>query len=89
MTSNSVLKFDWPYVCNIINFVISRDEIAGCSEKAYDTLSVADARQMLLFSTDRELSEYINEVFFLFLNCLPLCCGCCQNRLRHRTTIAS
>ncbi|WOG88105.1 hypothetical protein DCAR_0207339 [Daucus carota subsp. sativus] len=38
-----------------------RDEIAGCSEKAYDTLSVADARQMLLFSTDRELSEYINE----------------------------
>lgn len=52
-------------MCVITNFVICRDEIAGCSEKAYDTLSVADARQMLLFSTDRELSEYINEVYFL------------------------
>ena len=58
-------------MCVITNFVICRDEIAGCSEKAYDTLSVADARQMLLFSTDRELSEYINEVYFL--NLCPFC----------------
>ncbi|XP_075522707.1 26S proteasome non-ATPase regulatory subunit 8 homolog A-like [Primulina tabacum] len=38
-----------------------RDEIAGCSEKAYDSLSIKDARQILLFSSDQELSEYINE----------------------------
>ncbi|XP_021282589.1 26S proteasome non-ATPase regulatory subunit 8 homolog A isoform X2 [Herrania umbratica] len=38
-----------------------RDEIAGCSEKAYDYLSIDDARQMLLFSSDQELLEYIKE----------------------------
>ncbi|KAG6408265.1 hypothetical protein SASPL_131269 [Salvia splendens] len=38
-----------------------RDEIAGCSEKAYDTLSVNDARQMLLYSSDKEVIEYIKE----------------------------
>ncbi|KAK9122057.1 hypothetical protein Syun_019674 [Stephania yunnanensis] len=38
-----------------------RDEIAGCSEKAYDYLSISDARQMLMFSTDKELYEYISE----------------------------
>ncbi|KAI6707042.1 hypothetical protein NL676_010004 [Syzygium grande] len=38
-----------------------RDEIAGCSEKAYDYLSISDARQMLLFSSDQELAEYIKE----------------------------
>lgn len=38
-----------------------RDEIAGCSEKAYDSLSVNDAQQMLLFSSDQELLEYSRE----------------------------
>ncbi|GMI94220.1 regulatory particle non-ATPase 12A [Hibiscus trionum] len=38
-----------------------RDEIAGCSEKAYDYLSINDARQMLLFSSDPELVEYVKE----------------------------
>ncbi|XP_038724580.1 26S proteasome non-ATPase regulatory subunit 8 homolog A-like [Tripterygium wilfordii] len=38
-----------------------RDEIAGCSEKAYDYLSINDARQMLLFSSDKELLDYIRE----------------------------
>ncbi|XVE62230.1 hypothetical protein DITRI_Ditri06bG0101200 [Diplodiscus trichospermus] len=38
-----------------------RDEIAGCSEKAYDYLSINDARQMLLFSSEQELLEYIKE----------------------------
>ncbi|KAG9441775.1 hypothetical protein H6P81_017629 [Aristolochia fimbriata] len=36
-----------------------RDEIAGCSEKAYDYLSVADAKQIMMFSSDQELAEYI------------------------------
>ncbi|XP_031131347.1 26S proteasome non-ATPase regulatory subunit 8 homolog A-like [Ipomoea triloba] len=38
-----------------------RDEIAGCSEKAYDSLSIGDARQMLLFSSDKELLAYVEE----------------------------
>ncbi|GFZ16385.1 regulatory particle non-ATPase 12A [Actinidia rufa] len=38
-----------------------RDEIAGCSEKAYDSLSINDARRMLLYSSDQELFEYIKE----------------------------
>ncbi|XP_058100501.1 26S proteasome non-ATPase regulatory subunit 8 homolog A [Magnolia sinica] len=38
-----------------------RDEIAGCSEKAYDYLSINDAKQILMFSSDEELSEYITE----------------------------
>ncbi|KAF3448738.1 hypothetical protein FNV43_RR09451 [Rhamnella rubrinervis] len=38
-----------------------RDEIAGCSEKAYDYLSISDARQMLLFTSDQELLKYSEE----------------------------
>ncbi|KAF5478048.1 26S proteasome non-ATPase regulatory subunit 8 homolog A-like [Juglans microcarpa x Juglans regia] len=38
-----------------------RDEIAGCSEKAYDYLSINDAQQMLLFSSNQELLEYVKE----------------------------
>ncbi|KAG7587648.1 Proteasome component (PCI) domain [Arabidopsis suecica] len=38
-----------------------RDEIAGCSEKAYDYVSISDARQMLLFSSDQELLTYVKE----------------------------
>lgn len=40
----------------------SRDEIAGCSEKAYDSLSIKDAQQMMLFSSESELLQYIKEV---------------------------
>ncbi|KAJ7947153.1 26S proteasome non-ATPase regulatory subunit 8 [Quillaja saponaria] len=38
-----------------------RYEIAGCSEKAYDYFSFSDARQVLPFSSDQELLEYIEE----------------------------
>lgn len=38
-----------------------RDEISGCSEKAYDRLAISDARQILLFSSDQELLEYVRE----------------------------
>ncbi|XXG79238.1 hypothetical protein AAC387_Pa09g0352 [Persea americana] len=34
-----------------------RDEIAGCSEKAYDYFSINEAKQILMFSSDQELSE--------------------------------
>ncbi|KAL7237578.1 hypothetical protein ACSBR2_003810 [Camellia fascicularis] len=43
-------------------FIVScRDEISGCSEKAYDSLSINDARKILMFSSDHELFEYIKE----------------------------
>ncbi|KAJ0970306.1 hypothetical protein J5N97_023183 [Dioscorea zingiberensis] len=38
-----------------------RDEIAGCSEKAYNYLSIADAKKILMFSSDQELNEYITQ----------------------------
>ncbi|CAL5329333.1 unnamed protein product [Camellia sinensis] len=38
-----------------------RDEISGCSEEAYDSLSINDARKLLMFSSDQELFEYIKE----------------------------
>lgn len=38
-----------------------RDEIAGCSEKAYDFLSLQDAKQILMFSSNQELEEYVTE----------------------------
>ncbi|KAL6182843.1 hypothetical protein ACLB2K_044255 [Fragaria x ananassa] len=38
-----------------------RDEIAGCSEKAYDYLSVKVAQKILLFPSERELLAYVNE----------------------------
>ncbi|XP_042501690.1 26S proteasome non-ATPase regulatory subunit 8 homolog A-like isoform X1 [Macadamia integrifolia] len=38
-----------------------RDEIGGCSEKAYDYLSISDAKQMLMFSSEHELLEYVKE----------------------------
>ena len=49
----------------LVNYIcdgIFRDEISGCGEKAYDYLSINDARQMLLFSSDQELLEYVEEV---------------------------
>ncbi|PIA61066.1 hypothetical protein AQUCO_00300525v1 [Aquilegia coerulea] len=38
-----------------------RDEIAGCGEKAYDYLSIIDAKQMLMISSDQELCTFITE----------------------------
>ncbi|OAY74080.1 26S proteasome non-ATPase regulatory subunit 8 homolog A [Ananas comosus] len=38
-----------------------RDEIAGCSEKAYDYLTINDAKKMLMFSSEQELFQYITE----------------------------
>ncbi|KAF5178207.1 hypothetical protein FRX31_032208 [Thalictrum thalictroides] len=45
----------------------SRDEIAGCGEKEYDYLSINDAKQMLMISSDQELSKFITEVDYIFL----------------------
>lgn len=41
---------------------LCRDEIAGCSERAYGHLSVAEAKKMLLFKNDKEVLDYAAEV---------------------------
>ncbi|XP_076888738.1 26S proteasome non-ATPase regulatory subunit 8 homolog A-like [Bidens hawaiensis] len=38
-----------------------RDETAGCNEKVHESLTVKDARQMLLLSSEQELFDYIKE----------------------------
>lgn len=53
---------------------LHRDEIAGCSEKAYDSLSVADAKKILMFSSDLDLENYVvdvSAVYMLALNSFP------------------
>ncbi|CAL5425579.1 unnamed protein product [Camellia sinensis] len=37
------------------------DEISRCSERAYDSLSINDARKILMFSSDQELFEYVKD----------------------------
>ena len=39
-----------------------RDEIAGCSERAYGSLSVADARKLMLFASDDEATAFAEQV---------------------------
>ena len=56
---------DFNAVFSSVPFYSCRDEIAGCSEKAYDYLSISDAKKILMFSSDQELSQYITEVCIL------------------------
>ncbi|KAG0586112.1 hypothetical protein KC19_2G065100 [Ceratodon purpureus] len=55
-----------------------RDEIAGCSEKAYDSLSLADAKKILMFSSDQELQAYVLDVSIFIIalasNCSDMSC---------------
>lgn len=46
-----------------------RDEIAGCSEKAYDSLSLADAKKILMFASDQELQAYVLDVSISLSTC--------------------
>jgi len=39
-----------------------RDEIAGCSERAYESLSTKEAKRLMLFNSDKELASYAKEV---------------------------
>ncbi|CAI5465251.1 unnamed protein product [Closterium sp. Yama58-4] len=38
-----------------------RDEIAGCSEKAYESLEIKDACQLLMFTNEAELKPYAEQ----------------------------
>lgn len=46
----------------ITHFIVHRDEIAGCSEKAYDSLSLVEAKKILMFASDQELLAYVLDV---------------------------
>jgi hypothetical protein len=59
-------------------FCARRDEIAGCSEKGYDCLSISDAKQMFMFSSDKELQQYITEVKSISLAHLVSRCEVCD-----------
>ncbi|XP_028123893.1 26S proteasome non-ATPase regulatory subunit 8 homolog A-like [Camellia sinensis] len=50
-----------PWKLLVFKITMPRDEISGCSEEAYDSLSINDARKLLMFSSDQELFEYIKE----------------------------
>ncbi|CAL5438785.1 unnamed protein product [Camellia sinensis] len=52
-----------PFICGRNAIDVKGDEIAGCNEKAYNSLSINDARKILLFSSDKELFEYVKEFF--------------------------
>ena len=41
-----------------------RDEIAGCSEKAYEFLTLKDAKKLLMFTNEKDLLGYIKEVWY-------------------------
>ncbi|GMQ05761.1 hypothetical protein CsSME_00050654 [Camellia sinensis var. sinensis] len=51
----------------MVAFALWKVLVAGCSEKACDSLSIDDARKILLFSSDKELFEYVKELLFLYL----------------------
>ena len=38
-----------------------RDEVAGCAEKAYHHLTLADARKMFMLKSDAEVQAYVAE----------------------------
>lgn len=46
----------------ILRLVNGRDEVAGCSEQAYPSITVAHARQLLLFDSDAATLQYSSEV---------------------------
>ena len=39
-----------------------RDEVAGCSQQAYDQLSLAEAQKMMFLSSSKQMEEYAMEV---------------------------
>lgn len=62
----------WAHADNIFGCLwypwnLHRDEIAGCSEKAYDSLSVADAKKILMFSSDLDLENYVVDVSAVYM----------------------
>ncbi len=39
-----------------------RDEVAGCSQQAYDQLSLAEAQKMMFLPSSKQMEEYAMEV---------------------------
>lgn len=43
-------------------FVIYRDEIAGCIEKAYEQIQFTEATRVLFFNSPKKMTEYAKKV---------------------------
>jgi len=56
---NHVPHDSYPYFIDILLNTV-RDEIADCSERAYDALPLSHAKAILMFDTDAALVEYAN-----------------------------
>lgn len=39
-----------------------REEIASCSEKAYERLRISDAKRLMMLDSEKEVREYAEEV---------------------------
>ncbi len=48
-----------------------RDEIASCSERAYSSLSIVEAKKLMLFSSDAEALKYADQVSMHALSAGP------------------
>ncbi len=48
--------------CQFEVILLCRDEIAECSERAYGSLSIPEAKRLMLFSSDRDVASYAKEV---------------------------
>ena len=58
------------HFCQII---LRREEIADCSERAYSSLSMADAKKLMMFSSDKEALSYAQEVSRASCTCFAVC----------------
>ena len=58
------------HFCQII---LCREEIAECSERAYSSLSTADAEKLMMFSSDKEALSYAHEVSTASCTSLGVC----------------
>jgi hypothetical protein len=49
-------------VCTRMHMHTLREEIASCSEKAYERLRLVDAQKMLFFASEAETRSYAEQV---------------------------
>ncbi|EFJ16454.1 hypothetical protein SELMODRAFT_271572 [Selaginella moellendorffii] len=60
LRSRKVPHDSYNYFINLLAKTV-RDEISGCSEKAYDFLTLDDAKTIFKFTRDQDLMTYISE----------------------------
>lgn len=55
----TLLRFKPNRKCDLFD---SRDEIAGCIEKAYEQIQFSEATRVLFFTSKKEMTEYAKKV---------------------------